>query len=166
MIEESTGGDIQVERDDRALSQFIERFAGNLVEGGFPRMAARVFSALLASQEGRLTAAELAKRLQASPAAISGAVRYLVQLDLTSRQREPGTRRDCYVVDDDVWVRVIQHQMSAVAKWGDRLREGISAVGEDTAAGKRLMQTASLFDFIHSETPDLLRRWRELHDQN
>ena len=166
MIEGSTGGDIQPARDDRAVSQFIERFAGNLVEGGFPRMAARVFSALLTSEEGRLTAAELAEQLQASPAAISGAVRYLVQLDLTSRQREPGTRRDCYVVDDDVWTRVIDHQLAAVSKWGDRVREAIAAVGEDSTAGKRLAETASLFDFLRYETPDLMRRWREQRGKN
>ena len=41
-------------------------------------MPARVFSALLATDSGRLTAAELAERLQISPAAVSGAVRYLI----------------------------------------------------------------------------------------
>lgn len=167
MIDESTSGEVQATaRDEEAVARFVERFGGVLVEAGFPRMAARVFSVLMASEDGRLTAAELAERLQASPAAISGAVRYLVQLDLTSRQREPGTRRDCYVVDEDVWTRVIEHQTAAVAKWGDRVREGIAAVGEDSAAGRRLADTASLFDFIQVETPAVLRRWRERHAKN
>lgn len=153
-------------RDERAVSEFVERFAGILVEGGWPRMASRVFCTLLASEEGRLTAAELAERLQVSPAAISGAVRYLVQLDMIGRQRGPGTRRDCFVVEDDFWPRVIEHQVVAMTKWGERLKEGIASVGEGSAAAERLAETAALFDFVRVETPAMLRRWRELRDSN
>ncbi len=49
------------------VARFIERFAGVLVEGGVPRMPARVFGALLCSDSGRMTAAELAEALQVSP---------------------------------------------------------------------------------------------------
>ena len=68
----------------------MERFASVLTESGFPRMPARVFAALLATDSGRLTAAELAALLHVSPAAISGAVSYLVQVNLASREAEPG----------------------------------------------------------------------------
>ena len=47
-------------------------------------MPARVFAALLIAPDARLTAAELAERLQVSPAAISGAVRYLVQVRMVA----------------------------------------------------------------------------------
>ena len=57
-------------------------------------MPARVFAALLATDSGRLTAAELAELLQISPAAVSGAVRYLTQVGMVHREREPGSRRD------------------------------------------------------------------------
>ena len=59
--------------------RFVEHFALLLDEAGVPRMPARVFAAILADDAGRLTAGELAERLQVSPAAISGAVRYLTQ---------------------------------------------------------------------------------------
>ena len=63
--------------DPSEVDRYVERFAINLVEAGLPRMPSRVFAALLVSEEGKLTAAELAKQLQVSPAAVSGAVRYL-----------------------------------------------------------------------------------------
>ena len=53
-------------------------------------MPARVFVALLVSDDGRRTAAELAEMLKVSPAAISNAVRYLQQVRLAVREREPG----------------------------------------------------------------------------
>ena len=67
-------------RDEEAVRRFIERFALNLVEAGMARMPARVFAGVLVAADGRQTAAELAELLQVSPAAISGAVRYLTQL--------------------------------------------------------------------------------------
>ena len=78
-------------REDEAVRRFIERFALNLTEAGMARMPARVFATVLVAEDGRRTAAELADQLGVSPAAISGAVRYLTQLRLVSRGREPGS---------------------------------------------------------------------------
>ena len=46
-----------------------------LAEAGIARMPARVFAALLVTESGSLTAAELARQLHVSPAAVSGAAR-------------------------------------------------------------------------------------------
>ncbi|BCJ49123.1 hypothetical protein Asp14428_05980 [Actinoplanes sp. NBRC 14428] len=81
------------------VGRFVERFASTLADAGFPRLAARVFATLLVSDEGRMTAAELARALRASTGGVSGAVRYLVQVRLIRVEREPGTRRHAYVVD-------------------------------------------------------------------
>ena len=98
-------------RDDGEVKAFIERFASVLAETGWQRMAGRVFAALLVADSGRRTVAELSEILNASPAAISGAVRYLEQLALASRERDPGTRRDVYRVDSDMWYRVALSQL-------------------------------------------------------
>src|SRR5215469_10353444 len=89
-------------RDSEVVAQFVEKFAAVLTETGFPRMPARLFAALLASDSGTMTAPELAGLLQISPAAISGAVRYLTQVNLVSREHEPGSRRERYRVHSDV----------------------------------------------------------------
>src|SRR3954466_1525696 len=96
-----------MKRDPAAVNRFIETFASAFVDAGVPRMPSRVFAAILASDAGRLTAAELAEQLQASPAAISGAVRYLIQVSLIVRERDPGSRRDVYAVGDDGWYEAI-----------------------------------------------------------
>jgi DNA-binding transcriptional regulator GbsR (MarR family) len=144
-----------------AVARFIERFASVLVEGGVPRMPARVFAALLATDSGRLTAAELAELLQVSPAAVSGAVRYLTQVSLISREREPGTRRDVYRLHDDQWYEAIVRRESLLTRWERSILEGIDAVGADTPAGRRLSDTAAFFEFLQVEMPALLARWRD-----
>lgn len=39
--------------DEAAVSRFVERFAAQLCQAGMARMPARVFAALLSSEEGR-----------------------------------------------------------------------------------------------------------------
>ena len=145
---------------DAAVSRFVETFASAFVDAGVPRMPSRVFAAILASDAGRLTAAELAEQLQASPAAISGAVRYLIQVSLIVRERDPGSRRDVYAVGDDGWYEAIVRRERLLDVWARAVRQGVDAVGPDTPAGARLAETLAFFEFLQAEMPALLERWR------
>ena len=148
------------QRDEEAVSRFIERFAAALVEAGVPPMPARVFSALLATDSGRLTAAELAGQLNASPAAISGAVRYLALVGMISRERVPGSRRDVYAVLDDVWYEVSVRQDQAVTRWVSAAREGVDVLDPGTPAGRRMAETLDFLLFIQREMAEIMTRWR------
>jgi DNA-binding transcriptional regulator GbsR (MarR family) len=147
-------------RDPEEVARFIERFASVLVDGGLPRMPARVFAALLASDSGRLTATELAGTLHVSAAAISGAVRYLIQVSLISREREPGSRRDVYRIHDDLWYEAIVDRQPLLTRWERALSEGVDALGAQTPAGRRLAESAEFFLFLQRELPAMLDRWR------
>jgi DNA-binding transcriptional regulator GbsR (MarR family) len=160
-IDPGQDGAIGLARDDEAVRRFIERFASLLVEAGVPRMPARIFVALLAADSSRLTAADLADLLQASPAAVSGGVRYLIQVGLVSREGEPGSRRHHYRVPDDVWNELLLHRDRLLQRWADVLREGIKILGAGTPAGARMAESALYFDFVNAELPRLLARWRE-----
>src|SRR4030095_13742036 len=103
------------------------------------RMPSRVFAAILIDDDGQLTAAELAEQLRVSTAAISGALRYLTQLGLVARGREPGERRDHYQISSDVWYHVVARRDAMLARWEQDLEDGIKAAGgRDTPAGSRL----------------------------
>ena len=153
-------GSAAVAGGEDVVLRFTERFAALLSEAGIPRMPARVFVALLTSDTGRLTAAELAERLQVSPAAISGAVRYLTQVNLAGREREPGSRRDVYGVHGDIWYEAVLRREHVLARWQAGLRDGIELVGAGTPAGDRLTETLAFFDFVQAEMPPMLERWR------
>lgn len=148
-------------RDEAGVRAFIERFATALVESGMQRMAARVFAALLSADTGRRTAAELSALLQASPAAISGAVRYLEQVSLASRERDPGTRHDVYRVNNDVWYRASVSRDRMLTRFIETLSEGVAAVGPDSPAGERMAETRDFFAYLLRELPQLIDRWNE-----
>jgi DNA-binding transcriptional regulator GbsR (MarR family) len=150
------------ERDPEAVRLFVERFASALVDAGLQRMDARVFAALHGTDSGRLTSAELAERLQVSPAAVSGAVRYLIQFNLIRREREPGSRRDHYVVDTDAWYEAIVNRDVVILKWQASAREGIEALGPDTPAGKRMAESLAFFEFIYEELQELIAKWQKI----
>ena len=143
------------------LFGYIERFASVLVAAGIPPMPARVFVALMVTDSGRLTAAELAEMLRISPAAVSGAVRYLIQLGLVHKERVPGSRRDYYRMPDDVWHDMLRLRDQVMTRWTALVREGIDLVGPDTPAGARLAENAAFFEFVAKELPEVLTRWDE-----
>jgi DNA-binding transcriptional regulator GbsR (MarR family) len=142
-------------------SGYIERFAAVLTAAGFPPMPARVFVALLIADSGRLTAAELAAMLRISPAAVSGAVRYLIQLGLVHKERVPGSRRDYYRMPGNMWDDLLRMQDQVMTRWSAMVREGIDLVGPDTAAGARMAEQAAFLDFASAELSEVLARWKQ-----
>ncbi|MDX3777620.1 GbsR/MarR family transcriptional regulator [Streptomyces europaeiscabiei] len=153
-----------VGRDAESVSRFVEHFAAQLVEAGMQRMPARVFAALLSSDTGALTSVELGEQLRISPAAVSGAVRYLAQVRMVSREREPGSRRERYRVHSDQWYEALTNR-EAIIKQEVSLREGVASLGADTPAGRRLSETLAFFEFIETEVVAMMGRWRVHRDE-
>ena len=151
----------QQPRDGAAVRQFIQRFGSLLADAGMPRMPARIFAALLTTDSSRLTAEELAGLLQVSPAAVSGGVRYLIQVGLVSRETEPGSRRHVYVLPDNVWHEVLRVRDGIMMRWADAMRGGAEVLGAGTPAGARMAESAMYFDFISKELPAVLDRWAD-----
>ncbi|WP_415947354.1 GbsR/MarR family transcriptional regulator [Streptomyces sp. KLOTTS4A1] len=145
---------------DAAWSDFVEKFAAQLVEAGMPRMPSRVFAGLLASDSGVMTSAELGEALQVSPAAVSGAIRYLSQVRMVSREREPGSRRERYRVHSSTWYEALTNREAILKRWEATLREGISTLGPETEAGRRIAETLEFFTFLDNELSSLMDRWQ------
>jgi hypothetical protein len=148
-------------RDHETLLRFVERFAMALGEVGLPRMPARVFAYVLADDAERYTAAELAGALRVSPAAISGAVRTLVQMRLLGREREPGARADTYrVYDQDVWGVITAQRTELVGPFERLAHEGSVLLGPDTPGGRRMRETAEYYSFMRRKMAENLKEWQ------
>jgi DNA-binding transcriptional regulator GbsR (MarR family) len=147
---------------DEGLLRAVERFAQTLEMAGMPRMAARVFAYVLADDADRYTAAQLADGLRVSPAAVSGAVRYLVDARLLFREREPGMRSDLFrIYDDDVWRTIMLARVPLLEQWTEALDEAVALVGESGRGGQRLAETREFFAFMGGELPAMMERWAE-----
>jgi DNA-binding CsgD family transcriptional regulator len=138
--EATTGG-----QPTEVVRGFVDHFATLLAATGLPRMTARVFVCLLTADASGLTAAELVRRLQVSPASVSKSIGYLESMDLVGRRLDPGGRRERYVIDDDVWLRAWQTDTSAHGDIAVAAQQGIEIFGADTTAGARLGRMGQFF---------------------
>jgi DNA-binding transcriptional regulator GbsR (MarR family) len=147
--------------DQDAMPRFVEEFALTLAELGFPRMPARVLSLALASPEESLTARELADRLQVSPAAISGAVRYLGTLNLVRRTRRTGERVDRFGLGDEVWAPVFEAELGAYRPLIEACERALQSGAIAGKGVERVEETREFLEFMSVEMERLLVRWRD-----
>ncbi|MGO4301973.1 GbsR/MarR family transcriptional regulator [Leifsonia sp. RAF41] len=148
--------------DEAALAEVMEHSAAVLTAAGFPKMPARVLMALTVTESPGLTAAELAERLEVSPAAISGAVRYLQTLGIIRRLAQTGSRRDRYELPSD-WYALMVRNSPIYGVLADQAEAGLAAVGNPASpATERLRDMAGFYRFIQSRLPELIGEWEQL----
>lgn len=150
-------------RDPDAMREFEQRLTDVLALNGFPRMTARILACLYTTDSGSLTAAELARRLQVSPASISVAVRSLEEQELITRERDPRQRRDRYAIDDDVWYRAMLASARTNAMLAVTVREGAEILGRATPAGTRLEDTSHFLERVYADLIRAAEHWRQVY---
>ena len=152
---------VMTDDNHRPLLLAVERVAALMTEAGMPRMAARVFAYALADDAERYTAATLAEGLRVSPAAISGAVRYLLDTRMMVKEREPGTRADLYrIYEDDVWSAIMTARLPMLRMWEEAVAEAADLIGPDHRGGRRLRETEAYFRFSREEAETMIERWK------
>nr|WP_307855825.1 helix-turn-helix domain-containing protein [Kibdelosporangium banguiense] len=135
-------------RDVAAVREFTEQFTALMVRTGLPAMPAKVLACLFASDAGAFTSAELVQRLRVSPASVSKAVAYLEKLQLVTRERDADTRRERYVIDDDVWYRAWSASTKSITLWAGAAEQGADILGAATPAGTRMRDISEFFQLL------------------
>ncbi|MEU6348690.1 helix-turn-helix domain-containing protein [Streptomyces sp. NPDC047072] len=134
-------------RDVEAVRAYEESFTTLLMQQGLPKMMSRVLVCLYTSDAGSLTASELARHLEVSPASISKAITLLESQGLIRRERDE-RRRERYVVDNDVWYQGMIASARGHAQMAETARQGVSLLGPDSPAAVRLENIARFVDFV------------------
>ncbi|MFJ9833698.1 helix-turn-helix domain-containing protein [Streptomyces sp. NPDC101169] len=134
-------------RDAEAVREYEEAFTTLLMRQGLPKMMSRVLTCLYTDDTGSLTASELARHLQVSPASISKAIAQLESQGLIRRERDEG-RRERYIVDNDVWYQGMIAAARSNIELAETARRGVALLGPDTPAATRLENIARFVDFV------------------
>ncbi|MFB7503565.1 GbsR/MarR family transcriptional regulator [Streptomyces broussonetiae] len=148
-------------RDAEAVREYEETLTTVFMQSGTPKMMSRVLACLLTNDAGRLTASELAQRLQVSPASISKAVAFLESQGLVRRERDE-RRRERYVVDDDVWYQSMMASVRGTNSVAETARQGIGILGPDTPAAARLENVARFLEFVSESIARAANQAREV----
>ena len=148
-------------RSEDEVRAFVEQLGAALTDAGMARLPARAFAAMLADEDGRMTSAELADVLEVSPASVSGAVRYLSQVLFLHREREPGTRRDVYVVGRTPGTTRSSTCGARTHRSRRRSPRASTRSADLVPRRGRLSVSADFLDFIADEMTAIAERWEE-----
>jgi DNA-binding transcriptional regulator GbsR (MarR family) len=144
--------------DDMSSSP-VEQFGAALADAGLPSLPSRVFSALLMDDDGRMTSVELTECLGVSAAAVSGAVKYLSHLQMIRREREHGSRRDVYVVDDDAWHGMMVRRDRLYAPLLRALDAALDEHRPGDPAYRRIRLSSEFLRYVDEEMAKLAEGW-------
>ncbi|MFF2701558.1 helix-turn-helix domain-containing protein [Streptomyces cyaneofuscatus] len=150
-------------RDLRVVDEVGAQSRELMVQAGLPPMMAKVLAALFTTDSGSLTSAELVRRLHVSPASVSKAIGYLEDQALIERERDPHSRAERYVIDDDVVFRSIVAGARNQTQIAEACAAGARKLGVTTPAGARLENTSQ---FLRHVIEDLVRsaeRWHKVY---
>jgi DNA-binding transcriptional ArsR family regulator len=148
-------------RDTEAVREYEEAFAALFVQQGLPRMMARVLTCISTADAGSLTASDLVRRLDVSPASVSKAVAFLEEQGLIRRERED-RRRERYVVDTDVWYQSMIAGARSHAVLAETAQQGVAVLGPDTPAAVRLQNMARFIGFVGDSITRAAEQAREM----
>ncbi|MBW4716597.1 GbsR/MarR family transcriptional regulator [Saccharothrix obliqua] len=147
-------------RDPRVVHGVAAHSAELFTRTGLPRMAARVLAALLTTDSGSLTSAELVRRLRVSPASVSKAVNYLEAIGVLHRDRDPRGRAERYAVHDDAWFQAITVGSRIDAEIAAACRAGARRLGASTPAGTRLDHMGRFLQHVSDDLVRSAEHWR------
>lgn len=143
-----------------------EELALKLTKGGLQKMTARVLSTLLFTEQATITMGEIAEQLDVSAGSVSTAIKTLTSVGLIEQVPAPGSRREHYRFPEDGWARLMSTQNEMVQMMQDAAQAGIDAVGENSAAGHRLVLMRDFYTHMMRELPAVIDAWFDQRVRN
>ena len=149
------------------VQRAVERFGQGLELEGIPRMPARVFAFMMIGGQDSYSSRDLARGLEVSAAAISGAVRYLVDARLVLRERAPRGRGDLLrLMSGDIWAEVFASRLPLIDQINASIDDAVAILDDLPEAEKapglaNLRETREFFEFVRNDMPRMLVRWAE-----
>ncbi|WP_326579454.1 helix-turn-helix domain-containing protein [Streptomyces sp. NBC_00481] len=147
-------------RDPRIVDEVGAQSVELMIQAGLPQMMAKVLAALFTDDSGSLTSADLVRRLRVSPASVSKAIGYLENQALIKRERDPRSRAERYVIEDDAVFESIMVGARNQTRIAEACAAGARKLGVTTPAGARLENTSQ---FLRHVIDDLVRSAEHWH---
>ncbi len=149
-----------VDSGKEGIDAFVSHFGALMSASGMPGLSGHVFALLLATPQAQLTARQIGEALHISPAAVSGATKYLAEVGFTRRLRRPGSRQVVHAVVSENWYETLLVRNNVVEASRALFMEGSRAAGGTrTAAGRRLWLNAKLFECLGAAVSETLEKW-------
>jgi hypothetical protein len=138
--------------------RFVEEIGLVFDSMHLPRMAGRVFGAILIGPADGPTAADLATTLQASKGSISNMTQLLIHYRFVERTVRAGDRRDRFVIKSGAWSRMMLWRLELLQRLQELAGDGLDLLGPDGNPDP-LQEVRDMYAFLERELPKLFDRW-------
>ncbi len=133
---------------------FFEKSGLNLTQG-------RILGLLLISDPPQLNITQISEHLAISKSTASTSVSRLTEIGLLERAPVPSARGDFYAVSESLWTRTLDSKADASTVFIHIANTGLELLKEESLERKqRLLEIKLLFEFIESELPKLMAKYR------
>jgi DNA-binding MarR family transcriptional regulator len=145
---------------DAPARRFVDQMGVAAEHDGLPRIAGRLFGALLLSEEPR-SLDDLAAQLGASKASVSTDARRLLDRGIVERHARRGDRRDYYALAPDFFERLIRHRLG---RWNNNrgLVADLSRGALAPAARRRAEYVEAFHAFVLARIDEALHEWEAM----
>ncbi|MFJ9590729.1 GbsR/MarR family transcriptional regulator [Streptomyces acidicola] len=149
--------------DPRIVDEVGVQSVELMVQAGLPQMMAKVLAALFTTDGGSLTSADLVRRLRVSPASVSKAIGYLENQALIKRERDPHSRAERYVIEDDAVFTSIMASAHNQTRIAEACAAGARKLGATTPAGARLENTSQFLRHVIDDLVSSAEHWHKVY---
>lgn len=126
---------------------------------GMSSTAARVLAHLMLEPDGTADAPTLVAELGVAKSSMSAALGVLERFGLITRRREPGVRRERFVLVDNAFEAAFLSKLPALEAFLELADRGLDLVPEGSGAARRLTRMRSFYEYMVREFPRLLAGW-------
>ncbi len=140
------------------IGEFIEAFALESEQVGWPRIAGRILGWLLVVEDARQSPGDLVEALGVSKASVSSMTRFLLDRQFIERCAKPGDRRVYYRLAPGLWPGLLKARLGGVASFQALAERALDLVGTSPRSD-RAREMATFYRWWAAEVPGLLQRW-------
>ncbi|AKD03945.1 MarR family transcriptional regulator [Pontibacter korlensis] len=138
----------------------IERIGIFQEKTGMQPVAGRIIGLLYVSDKPELTFDEIRETLNISKSATSNALSLLQHLNRLEYITYNGDRKRYFRLKLDRWRELVLHEIDSITEFSKTLHEVVNERTKETPGYNRnLLELADFLKYLHSELPQLLKRW-------
>ena len=142
--------------------ELIEKF-GFFIEqnGGFPRIAGKIFGYLLICDPPEQTAKQIITKLNIAKSSFSSMINLLLKTQLIEETIKSGERSRYYRIQDGAWENMLLKQLECLTDIRILFNEGKELLKDkDDSVKKRINEIDKLYEFLEQEMPTLITKWK------
>jgi DNA-binding transcriptional regulator GbsR (MarR family) len=143
-------------------ARFVEDLGIFFEDLGYPRMAGRIFAALLLADPPDMSSADLAAFLSASSGSVSTMTRELIRLGMAERVGVPGQRRDYFRAAPSALPQVLRDRLGIVRRMHALMERGEELVhNPPPSVRRRLEELHESYEYLEGALQAALDQWEE-----